>query len=375
MNEKISAAEVRRFNKRRIFRTLVHLDSATKPELAAETQLSIPKITQVLDELSSDGLVEMCGIQASSGGRRPTAFRAALDERLGAGIDVSRNHLCFSVVNLRGEVLVTERIRYSTELSEAFHETLYARFMQFLGEHSIRYDKLIGVGVSLPGIIGPNQNCLAYSHVFHIEAPFDLQPFRKLLKVPVAFYNDANAACMAECYTGLVPSSFNFISLSNTVGGAVVIDHKIVPGSSGRSGETGHMLIIPGGRKCYCGKNGHYDPYGSALLLADPAGGSLSDFFSEMESGNTEFQRIFDEYILHLAMVTSNLHLWSDLPIVIGGYAASFLTPYIDRLKHAIADLDIFAEDSEYLYLSKYQFDAASIGCARCFTEQFLDTL
>lgn len=375
MKDKISASEVRLYNKRRIFRTLIRSGMITKQELAAETQLSIPKITQVLSELVGSGLVQECGIQESRGGRRPAAFCAVADARLAAGIDISRNHLNFSVVNLRGEVIVNERIRCSLTIDPSFYEKLYVRFMQFLGEHSVSYDKLIGLGVSLAGIISADQDFLAYSHVLQTDAPFDLRPFRRLLKIPVAFFNDANVACMAECYTGMAPSSFNFLSLSNTVGGAVVIDNRIVPGASGRCGEAGHLLIVPGGRKCYCGKRGHYDPYGSALTLADAADGSLADFFAGLEEGNTEYKQVFDEYIHYLALLASNLHLWSDLPIVLGGYTASFLAPYVDRLKKEMSDLTIFDEEEEYLYLSSYRFEASSVGCARYFSEQFLDSL
>ena len=168
------------------------------------------------------------------------------------------------------------------------------------------------------------------THALQTDSPFDLRPLREKLKIPVAFFNDANAACMAECYTGNAPSSFNFLSLCNTVGGAVVIDDQIVPGQSGRAGEPGHLLIVPGGRRCYCGKCGHYDPYGSALLLADPANGSLFEFFRGLENGRVEYQKIFDEYLHYLAILTCNLHLWSDLPVLIGGYAA-FVTAGILR--------------------------------------------
>ena len=88
-----------------------------------------------------------------------------------------------------------------------------------------------------------------------------------------------------------------------------------------------------------------------------------------------EYQKIFDEYLHYLAILTCNLHLWSDLPVLIGGYAASFLAPYIDRLKAEIAELSIFTDKEEFLYLSQFQFNASSIGCAQYFTERFLNTL
>ncbi len=372
---RLSSAEVRQYNKRLIFRTLLQTESATKQEISVRTHLSIPKITQVLNELTAQNLVQTSGIQASSGGRRPEAFCVRLDYYMAAGIDITRHHLNFSVIDLRGKIVVNQRISEDIDLDEKFYLRIYNRFMQFLGEQSVNYNKLIGIGISLPGIISPDNDFLAYSHVMQISKPFDLRPLRDSFNVPVTFFNDANAACMAECYTGHTPSSFNFLSLSNSVGGAVVIDRKLVSGTSGRAGEPGHIMIVPDGRQCYCGKKGHYDAYGSALILSEAADGSLADFFAGLRSGNQSCKQIFNEYIYYLALLITNLHLWSDLPIVLGGYAASFLAPYLEQIKAEIEKMSIFSENNEYLYISSYHYEASSIGCARYYVEAFIDSL
>lgn len=374
-NDKISSTEIKLYNKRLIFRTLLKADSVTKQELAAQTSLSIPKITQVLAELSDQGLVRTSGIQASSGGRRPEAFCAEVNSRLAAGINITRHHLNFSVLNLKGELVVNERISFYVKMDADFSSRIYSRFMQFLGEHSVSYNKLTGLGIALPGIISLDNDFLAYSHVMQTSEPFDLRPLKNMFKIPVTFFNDANAACMAECYTGQAPASFNFLSLSDTVGGAMVIDQQIVSGSSGRAGEPGHIQIVPGGKPCYCGKTGHYDSYGSSLLLSEAAGGSLADFFSGLAQQNPAYVQIFDEYLYYLALLTSNLRLWTDLPVLIGGYTASYLAPYLHRLKAKIAEMSIFTEEREYLYLSSYCYEASSVGCARYFVEYFIDRL
>lgn len=369
---KIDRAQVRRYNKRRIYQALLE-GAATKQELAERTQLSIPKVTQVLAELTTQGLVQNQGIQASSGGRRPECFSAKAEARLAAGINITRNHLDFSILDLNGQTIINQRIRFPVKMENEFCDCIYTRFAVFLQEHQLSCNDLIGVGIALPGIISKDNDFLAYSHVMQIAAPFDLRPLRQHFSIPVTFFNDADAACMAECGARQVLTSFNFVSLSETVGGAIVIDGQIVHGQNGRAGEPGHIQIVPGGRQCYCGKKGHYDAYGSSSLLTCSEGSTLADFFTALEQNQEQCAKIFEEYISYLALLITNLLLWSDLPVLIGGYAASYLTPYLPQIKAKIKEMSIFEQETEYLFLSSYRYEASSVGCARYYIEHFME--
>ena len=112
---------------------------------------------------------------------------------------------------------------------------------------------------------------------------------------PSALLNDANAAVLTEWIGKETCESMVYLSLSNTVGGSVVYQSdrgnvysrdgylkdisSMHLGNNWRSGEFGHMVIHPEGRKCYCGKKGCVDAYCSALRLADMEDGILEKFF------------------------------------------------------------------------------------------------
>lgn len=375
MKERLNSAEIKHHNKQFIYRTLLALGSSTKAEIAARTRLSIPTATQAIEELTAAGLIEETGYQASSGGRRAVSFRALRNARLSVGVDVSRNHLNLALVNLAGEVVASRRIRTAITPGPSFYEDIRGPLLDFLSEESVRLSSLAGLGVSLPGIISRDQTKLLYSHVLGLDRPLGLKPILPEAGIPVRFFNDATSACMAELYTGTAPSDFCFVFLGNSVGGAFVNDKKILPGYHERSGEIGHILIVPGGRKCYCGKCGHYDPYGSALLLSEPAGGQLSVFFRGLEEGNAEYAAIFDEYLQHLALLIYDLGVMTDTPVILGGYVAGYLTPYLDRLSGLVRDLNIFEGSDNMILLSHYQFEASAVGSARYFIEDFISSL
>lgn len=94
-----------------------------------------------------------------------------------------------------------------------------------------------------------------------------VEEFRRLgVTVPVAVDNDANAAAVGEMVYGGAQGMQHFImiTLGTGVGSGIVVDGKLVHGSTGTAGELGHNILIPNGRKCSCGRYGCLETYTSA---------------------------------------------------------------------------------------------------------------
>ena len=97
-----------------------------------------------------------------------------------------------------------------------------------------------------------------------------------MFEYEVCYENDANSAAMVEMYR--LEKNAVYLSLSNSVGGSFYIHNGIYEGDDYRSSEFEHMIIVPGGRQCYCGKKGCVDAYCSAQVLAAKADDNLEQF-------------------------------------------------------------------------------------------------
>lgn len=369
---RLNSMEVKRQNKIRVLRYLLSQEQVTRPDIADALRLSIPTVGQITNELMEAGLARENGAQASSGGRRAMTLCADDGCRFAAGIDITKNHVDFAVINLRGTVIANQRLKKPFGRNRQYERDLRELYADFIERSGIGRERILGLGVSLPGIISKDQSALERSHILGIREPLPLEGTAPV-SYPVRFFNDATAACMAECYLHTAPESFTFLSLRNSVGGATVIENRIVEGQHCRNGEVGHMCIVPGGRKCYCGRLGHYDPYGSALLLSDHANGSMEEFFAGLKEGEEEALHIFEEYLDYLAMMICNIHVVTDLPVMIGGYVGKYLGPWLPELKARVEALDIFEDQAEYIHISHYGLEAAAVGAARYHVEQFIE--
>ncbi len=95
---------------------------------------------------------------------------------------------------------------------------------------------------------------------------------RRLTKrwgAPVALDNDANCAAHAESRLGAArgASSALVLTLGTGIGGALLIDGRLLRGANGMAGEFGHMQVVPGGRECECGRHGCWEQYSSGNAL------------------------------------------------------------------------------------------------------------
>lgn len=92
------------------------------------------------------------------------------------------------------------------------------------------------------------------------------EEMKKHFDVNVVVSNDANAAVFGEYIYGGAKGLKHVImfTLGTGVGSGIIIDGRLVLGSTGGAGELGHSVIIPGGRQCNCGLKGCLETYTSA---------------------------------------------------------------------------------------------------------------
>lgn len=89
---------------------------------------------------------------------------------------------------------------------------------------------------------------------------------KKHINAKVVVSNDANAAAYGEMIYGGAKNLDHFITftLGTGVGSGIIIDRKLVLGSTSTAGELGHSILVINGRQCGCGRKGCLETYTSA---------------------------------------------------------------------------------------------------------------
>jgi glucokinase len=128
---------------------------------------------------------------------------------------------------------------------------------------------LSGVGLSAAGLVDRAGERVRFA----AHLPWRDAPVRERLQArvgaPVVLENDANCAAHAELVAGALRgvSSALLVTVGTGIGGAVVVDGRVVRGANGMAGEFGHMQVVPDGLACECGLRGCWEQYCSGRAL------------------------------------------------------------------------------------------------------------
>ena len=366
------SARLKKANGNRVFKLIYKDGPISKPEIAYRLGISLPTVIQNVKSLQDAGLIEECGTLDSTGGRKAVALACVKNARLALGVDITLNHVSVVLVNMDGSVMESIREKIPYRKSMEYAETLGATVNRFVERSQVDPESILGMGVSVPGILSTDGRTLIDSHVLQIQN-VPCAKFVEFCHYPCIFCNDANAAGTAEIWNRKSIENGVYLSLSNSVGGAILLNDRIFQGDNQRGGEFGHITIVRGGRKCYCGKNGCLDAYCNASVLSNLTDGDLAAFFRLLRGGNAKIVAAWDDYLGYLATAVNNLRMSFDCSVILGGYIGAYMEDYVSELQKRAAELNTFEEDGSYIKVCSYRTEAAAVGAALMHIAAFID--
>lgn len=333
-----------------------------------EQGLSMPTVLTNVNELIAKGLIVENGEYASTGGRKAKSIGINKEYCRAMGLVITANHLEMVLVNLGYEIEHLKRVRLKFSPDIDYSVKIAGQVQQFLKECKTEKD-ILGIGIAIPGIIDQNEKTVLKSHALQVEN-YSLRFLEQALGFPVYFENDANSAMLAEDtqkYNNAI-----YLSLNHTLGGAFCIDGKLFRGQNQKAGEFGHMILIPGGDRCYCGKQGCADAYCAASVLTGDGKNSLEVFMEQLKQGNKEAEQKWERYLDHLAILISNLRMAYDMDIILGGDVGGVLTEYMIPLGQRVLSYNGFDRDISYLKNCSYEKEASAVGAAKHFLYEYV---
>ena len=181
------------------------------------------------------------------------------------GIDIGGTNTDIGLVSADGRCVA----RKNLPTGKYFDASVYVAdicdcIKTLMAENGI--EAIDGIGIAAPAG-NYYTGCIENATNLNFKGVTDLNALvHQHLDVPVTVSNDANAAAYGELVYGGAKGMKNFITftLGTGVGSGIVIDGKLVHGKTGNAGELGHVILIPSGRPCGCGRKGCLETYTSA---------------------------------------------------------------------------------------------------------------
>jgi predicted NBD/HSP70 family sugar kinase len=370
----MSTVELRRQNRNRVFRGLMDGgEPLTKQDLAAQLGMSMPTLSQNLKELEAMGLVENSGTTGSTGGRKPRLLSLVPEARFAVGIELSSNSSRIIAIDLKCNQLafaLYDDCPFAN--TEAAAKDLANRLEGFLDAHDLSRERLLGVGITVPGIVNAQQTLIEYAPTAMIDK---MSPIwvNRYIPYPSFLDNDATCGGYAEWWNHAEKTNMAYISLCRGIGGAILVNGSAYGGDHQRSAEFGHMCIHPGGRVCNCGKRGCFEAYCSATRLSGDLHLTIDEFFAGLKAGNPAYQNTWNTYLDDLALAVGSIHTMLDCNIVIGGAFPQYLAEYQKDLEERLGRLNPFSDEGNYVHFCRYHDRSTCVGAALRYIAAFVD--
>ncbi|MCX7425311.1 MAG: ROK family transcriptional regulator [Planctomycetia bacterium] len=314
-------------------------ETVSQIELLRKTLLSAGTIASIVKELKGRGFVEEVGFGRSVTGRRPVLLRFNPRAQYVAGIELTAGQTRAALFDLAGQIVrKTDPAAVTDSDPQSALRGACADVLSLAKKAGVPREKLLGVGISVEGIVDPNRERLILSANLGWRNVPVKEIIEARLGVPAMMNNSGGAMGEYLYGAGKGCKSVVCLEIDAGIGAVTVLNGRVVRGAHGMAGEIGHSLAVPDGEACSCGKRGCLETVASAKAIiarvarsrrdgagssvpkaieSRPAPEALQLICDAAEKGDPLARRVIDEAGRHLGIAAAAIVNLLDPELVI----------------------------------------------------------
>ena len=377
MSEKgLTTIALKKINRSKIYQYIYRSKLTSKLQIVQDLQMGLSTVSQNLNLLENEGLIEKNGYFDSTGGRKANAIQIVSDFRISIGVGILKNMFHITAIDLYGNTVYTDTIPLTYSNTAAYYQQITDKVKDFIDKNQYPENKILGVSIATQGITSPDNTTVIYGNIMN-NTGMRLKDFSRHLPYPCHLEHDSKSATFLELWTHPEIDSAVLLLLNRNLGGAIITNHQIHQGRSMHSGTIEHICVNPDGPLCYCGNRGCLETYCSANSLEQASGMTIKEFFPLLrEKKSPQLIQIWEDYLKHLAFAMKNLNLVIDAPIIISGYLAPYFTEDdTDYLLRQINSMTPFELKEEQILVGTHGQYTPAIGAALFYVKEFIQSV
>ena len=377
MSEKgLTTISLKKINKSKVYQYIYKSKVTSKLQIVSDLQMGLSTVSQNLNLLEQEGLIERNGYFDSTGGRKAQAIQIVPDFKISIGIGILKNMFHLTAVDLYGNAIFTDTFSVPYSNTPAYYEQIAGTVREFIASNQYEDEKVLGISIATQGITSPDHTTVTYGTIMD-NTGMKLEEFSRRLPYPCCLEHDSKSAAFLELWKHPELDSAVVFLLNRNLGGAIITNHQIHQGNSMHSGTLEHMCINPDGPLCYCGNRGCLETYCSVDSLEQAAGMTIKEFFPLLrEKKSSQLVQVWEDYLNHLAFAMKNLNLIIDAPVIISGYLAPYFTD--EDLSYLTEHINLsapFKLDKDQILVGTNGQYTPAIGAALHYVDQFIHTV
>lgn len=266
MKKYIGLDDMSKVNCSSVLNVIREAKEISRKEISDSTGLSWGGMTKIVNKLFEKGYIEEAKSTNTTGaGRIPGIITICKGYNVVIGLDINREGLAASVLNLAGDVLKEYSSKVKCDTKEELLDSIISFTSHVVKEHN--KENILAIGVAMQGMVDVENGV-------SVEFPgckdWQNVPISEMLvnhfHYPVFVEHDPNCMLYAAIYHDPKENSVLF-RMDRSIGMAVTVEGKIIEGNGLL--EVAHSIIVPRGKECKCGKRGCVESYLSPCFAND----------------------------------------------------------------------------------------------------------
>ena len=296
-----SSDGVRKTNRARVMRLILDSPGVDRTELALSVGVSNAAITNIVNELIRAGLVQEVDSQHSSGNRGRKRVGLQIDGTGGyvMGVNVLATTVSIVLADIRGNVIDETDVN-PTQIRNPHHtlSEIQKTANVVLKRHNVPSDRLFGVGFSIAGYLDAESRSLQRAPYLGWPS-FDLKKsLQGIFGSLVTIENVTRCIALAENRFGALSRINDMVLIRSALGlgGAVITSGRLLRGSQNFGGDMGHLLAVPDGPVCSCGKSGCLNTVASGWAVMHKLGATSRSYetVNQFRTQNAQLRLLLD---------------------------------------------------------------------------------
>lgn len=306
---------MKRQNRLTVFEIIKNQRPISRASIAKQTGMSATTVSRIVGELTEQGYI-LETEQVSAGlGRKSTLLDMVDGSVLSIGVELDRHQMHIGIVDLQGNVLGGEiHDLYPEEGPIRKIERVGVKIGELLEKHAIERNRIVGIGVGLPGIVDIEKGIVVFSVQLGWKNVALAEQLKELTGIETAIDNELKVRALSEHVKGAAIGSARtaLVGFGNGVGSALIIEGEIYRGDMNGAGEIGHTTVDPNGVLCECGKAGCLQTYiniSSLLLEANKIRPvhSIEELFEARNAGERWAAHLIERALMYMAITVNNI--------------------------------------------------------------------
>ena len=343
---------IRKANIVEILKLLFNTPNISRIDISKIINLNKASVSEIISLLVEEEIVSEIGIGngSSSGGRKPILLKLNEKAGLSLSIDLGTNYIGFLLTDLNKNIIAYEH--YETVVNKDNVVDIIVNTINSLQNYIDQYKYgLIGVSLAIHGRV--YKDSIKFTPYYNLDKINLKEELHKILpNIRFHLENESNLAAIGEFENSEEKLKNSIvINVHSGIGSGIIINKKLYTGFEGRSGEIGHMVLVPNGKKCPCGNKGCFEQYCSIPALLEEFNSksnfkvnTVKELCSLYTSNNKEAVDVISNNIELMAIgITNIFNLFAPDNIFIHSELIDYIPEYLNLVNDKINS--IFSKD------------------------------